>query len=101
MMPLRLKLKQFGNSNEPIGELQIFNDLTGTPALGNYVATISDKKGRTRKVRVEGHQREMGAWYLVFLVLGKFIAAESDEIREIMKEALDAKLAREGEKDVI
>jgi hypothetical protein len=87
-VPLRLKLNLVGRISEPLGELYIVNDRTGNEIDGgNYVAVISDKAGRTRTIRVDGHQRAHGAWVLVAECLNKLIAQESLQIEELVGQA--------------
>lgn len=53
-----------------VSALQIRNDGTGTPAVGNYVWELRDGNGTVRvQGRLDGYVREQGAETLVWAIL--------------------------------
>lgn len=73
MLRVTLEIVPFGNEahKRTIGEVEIVNDGTGNPSVGNYGATLNLGSSLTGITRVQGFPRRMGALELLRVVLNK------------------------------
>lgn len=61
MIRVTVQLDRFGlGYTNDLGVIEIGNDGTGTKEVGNYDVRTKPAGGRIQKVRVEGHQRDVG-----------------------------------------
>ena len=71
---LTAEIKLFdGRATTSLLRLNIVNDLTGSPDLGNYRVTVSEADGPDVAVRVLGHPRKAGAARLVRDALSAYL----------------------------
>ncbi|MCI0354301.1 MAG: hypothetical protein L0099_04560 [Acidobacteria bacterium] len=74
MLRVTVELVPFGEEAQKrkIAEAVIYNDGTGTPLVGNYVAGFCES-GWIGSVEIHGHERRQTVWALVHAALTKLL----------------------------
>lgn len=81
MLRVTVELLPFGDFDKKrtITVLDIWNDGTGTPQVGNYKATLIDPRNKSvQTTELMGWDRALSAWKLVAKVLSVFMDSQEE-----------------------